>query len=65
MLRGIGGRLLRVCASSIAAVALLVAMPATGSAQTGAAASWGENWHGQLGTVYRSRQKKPPSASKA
>jgi len=45
-----------------AAIAILGATPATALAQGGAAASWGENYRGQLGTFYRSLHEERPVA---
>lgn len=39
---------------------MVAATPAAGYTQGSAAVSWGENWHGQLGTIYRNVQEESP-----
>jgi alpha-tubulin suppressor-like RCC1 family protein len=46
----------------VAAAAILAATPTPGYALGGAAVSWGENYHGQLGTFYRDGREESPVA---
>ncbi len=52
-------RLLCSCALLVIAAALASA-PASAHAEGGAAAAWGENWHGQLGAFFRSQREESP-----
>ena len=46
--------------SIVAAMATLATTAVTAYAKGGAAASWGENYHGQLGMIYRDRREESP-----
>jgi alpha-tubulin suppressor-like RCC1 family protein len=45
-----------------AVMTLFAAMPQAGYAASGGAVSWGENSHGQLGTIYKSQREEAPVA---
>jgi alpha-tubulin suppressor-like RCC1 family protein len=48
------------CLLVIAVAAMLASTPALADAEGGAAAAWGENWHGQLGAFFRSQREESP-----
>ncbi len=48
------------CLLLVVVAAVLAATPALARAEGGAAAAWGENWHGQLGTFFRSQREETP-----